>query len=328
MDPLSRRSFIGTTIGSAVALGLGKDVLARDPGGTPPPQGAASRTRSLRVAHLTDIHVQPERGAGEGLARCLEHVRSLKDAPDLIVTGGDLVMDSFGADDARTKLQWELFTKTWRDHCPLRVEHTLGNHDIWGWHKKHSKTTGSEPSWGKRRALDVLGMGERYHSYDVRGWHVVHLDSTHPDPNNPDGYIGKLDEAQLDWFARDLAAVPKGTHTLVVSHIPILSATVILGKPEKDNTYKVSGGEMHTDSEALRKIMEERGSVRACLSGHIHRLDRVDFRGISYYCNGAVSGSWWKGPQAEAFEGYAVMDLFSDGTVERQYVGYGWQARK
>ncbi len=327
---LSRRdalklSGLGILGAAALAAGLPPRALAQPPA---PVASAVPRKRALRIAHLTDIHVQPERGAGEGLAACLDHVQSFKDKPDLIVTGGDLVMDSFGATDARTALQWELFTKTWKDHCPIRTEHTLGNHDTWGWHKKPSKTTGSEKNWGKQRALDALGIPRRYHSYDLAGWHIVHLDSTHTDPNNPDGYIGMLDNEQLDWLKADLASVKRGTHTLIVSHIPIFSITVLADKPNKDNHYDVPGGEMHVDSPDLRELFEKNGMVRACISGHIHRLDQVKFRGIEYHCDGAVCGSWWKGPNHEAVEGYALLDLFDDGTIDNRYVTYGWKARE
>ncbi len=326
MDQLSRRSLMKF---GAAALGLGalgqSTVLADTPllG-----VGFKERKRSLRLAHMTDIHVQPERAAAEGLAQCLKHVNAQADKPELIVTGGDLIMDSFDADDARTKLQWEIFTKAFKDHNALRVEHTVGNHDTWGWNKKRSKTTGDEPLWGKKRVVETLSLRERFHSYDLKGWHIIHLDSVHTDPNNPNGYLGKIDEAQMDWLKKDLASVKQGTHTLVVSHIPILTATVILDKPEKDNNFKISGGEMHIDSPELRALFEKSGSVRACISGHIHRLDQLKFRGINYFCNGAVSGSWWKGPQAEAFEGYTLVDLFDNGDVECNYTSYGWKARE
>jgi 3',5'-cyclic-AMP phosphodiesterase len=48
----------------------------------------SSAKRVLRIAHLTDVHVQPEKRAGEGLAACLNHVQQLPDKPDLILTGG------------------------------------------------------------------------------------------------------------------------------------------------------------------------------------------------------------------------------------------------
>lgn len=325
MDTTTRRDAL--KLGS-VALGLGMFGLGTRVRADTPLVSASGRKRSFRLAHLTDIHVQPERGAGEGLAQCLDHIAALSDKPDFIATGGDMVMDSFGADDARTKLQWELFTKTLRDHNGLRVEHTLGNHDIWGWHKKPSKTTGEEKLWGKQRALETLGLAKTYHSHDHKGWHIVHLDSVQHDPNDANGYIGRIDEEQLDWLKADLAAVKPGTHTLVISHIPILTVTVMLGEPDKkDNNFRFSGGVMHTDSQALRELFEKSGTVRACISGHIHRLDRIEFRGIRYCCNGAVSGSWWKGPNAEAFEGYTLVDLFDNGDVECHYTGYDWKAR-
>jgi 3',5'-cyclic-AMP phosphodiesterase len=281
----------------------------------------------VRLAHLTDIHLQPELSAAEGLADCLRHVQSLQDKPDLIVTGGDLIMDGYDADEARTRLQWELFSKTMKDGCSLRVEHTLGNHDIWGWQKERSKTTGSEPLWGKQWACEVLGLEQRYRSYDIGAWHIVHLDSVFPHPTYQYGYLGKLDEEQLAWLKNDLAAVKPGSHTLIVSHIPILSITPFT--EEADNGYwiKTPGSNMHCDSLAVRTVLESAGNVKACISGHMHRLDQLEFRGIKYYCNGAVCGSWWKGPEHEAVEGYALLDLFDDGQVACSYVPYGWKAR-
>ena len=106
--------------------------------------------RRLRVAHLTDIHVEPELCAGEGLAACFQHVQQLADKPELIVTGGDHVMDSFDADDARTTLQWDLWNKVRKHECSIPVRSCIGNHDVWGWGKEKSKTTGQESNWGKR----------------------------------------------------------------------------------------------------------------------------------------------------------------------------------
>lgn len=77
---------------------------------------------------------------------------------------------------------------------------------------------------------------------------------------------------------------------MVVSHIPILTATALLGKREADGSLEISAGLMHTDSGALQKLFEKSGHVKTCIDGHIHRIDRVNFRGIQYRCNGAVIG--------------------------------------
>lgn len=46
----------------------------------------------LRIAHMTDVHIQPERGAEEGLLQALEHMQSQGQPPELLLTGGDAVM--------------------------------------------------------------------------------------------------------------------------------------------------------------------------------------------------------------------------------------------
>ncbi|MEX2092204.1 MAG: hypothetical protein WD971_05980, partial [Pirellulales bacterium] len=67
-------------------------------------------------------------------------------------------------------------------------------------------------------------------------------------------------------------------------------------------------------------------NVKLCISGHLHLLDRVDYNGVTYLCNGAVSGNWWGGRHKDCDEGYAVVDLYDDGTFEHEYVKYGWKA--
>ena len=123
----------------------------------------------LRIAHLTDIHVEPELRAGEGMAACFHHVQQLADKPDLILTGGDSVMDSFEADDARTTLQWNLWNSVLKNECWIPVRSCIGNHDVWGWIKSKSKTTGQEPNWGKKRAdRDAASRGALLHVFASR----------------------------------------------------------------------------------------------------------------------------------------------------------------
>jgi 3',5'-cyclic-AMP phosphodiesterase len=41
----------------------------------------------------------------------------------------------------------------------------------------------------------------------------------------------------------------------------------------------------------------------------------------------AVCDGWWKGDRDKECEpGYALLDLYDDGTVEREYVTFGWTA--
>ncbi len=284
------------------------------------------RRRVLRLAHLTDMHIQPELAAAEGVTACLQHLQSLADKPDLILSGGDTIMDSLATRMDRTKLQWELWTNTLKSNCSIRVESCLGNHDIWGWNKKSSGTTGEEPEWGKKWACDVFGIERSYRSFDHAGWHFVLLDSMMPHEETV--FTARIDDAQWDWLHNDLAATKPETPVLVLSHIPILSACVLAGWSKvKPGDITVSHQLMHTDVARLLDLFWKHQNVKLCLSGHLHLRERVNYNGVTYLCNGAVSGGWWKGDHQQTKAGYAIIDLFADGTFEDQYVPYGWQAK-
>lgn len=326
---LSRRELLKSAAAAAVAAGVlgdaerlwAENVPAASVTGAVP----SSRKRVLRLAHLTDIHVQPERHAKQGLAACLRHVQAQKDRPDLILSGGDTIMDGFEQTKERTQTQWTLLKQVLKEECRTPIEFCIGNHDIWGWHKERSKTTGDEPGYGKTWAMDEFGIAERFRSFDRAGWHFVVLDSVFPKGN---GYTARLDDAQFEWLAGDLAAVKKTTPVCVLSHIPIISASAyMLGSNEKSGNWSIPGSYVHIDARKIKDLFLKHPNVKVCLSGHLHLVDRVDYNGVSYLCNGAVSGNWWKGRHQECDEGYAMLNLFDDGTFEREYVAYGWQAK-
>ncbi|MFO0901238.1 MAG: metallophosphoesterase [Pirellulales bacterium] len=318
-SPTSRRDALKTAALAAAACAL--PALAR---GAEPAATRQPRKRALRLAHLTDVHVQPELAAGRGFAAALHAVQQLDDKPQLILGGGDAVMDSFGADEARTRLQWDLWKKVLAGECSLPSKHCLGNHDVWGWDKKESKCTGEEPLYGKRWALEALGLERPYYSFDQAGWHIVALDSTQSDGKG--GYVARLDEPQYDWLVRDLAAVPRTTPVLLLSHIPLLTVTSFMElKPNEAGDWVVPGGWMHQDFVRLAALFRQHPNVRLCLSGHMHQVDRVDFQGVTYLCSGAVCGDWWKGAYHDCPAGFAVIDLFDDGTHASEYVNYGWK---
>jgi Icc protein len=314
---ITRREAVKVIGAAALVSGLPLRALAQ--------ADVASRERCIRIAHLTDIHVQPERNADQGMIACLRHVQNQKDQPQLILTGGDSIMDSFESTDARTRLQWVIWQKNLKDDCSLPVKSAIGNHDIWGWNKKRSKTSGDEPNHGKKRAIEMLALDERFYSFDRAGWHFIVLDSTQPDGG--EGYRAFLDDAQFDWLQRDLQSTPAGTPVVILSHIPIISASAILwSKKDARGDFTISGSLVHQDGVKIKDLFSKHKNVKLCLSGHLHHQDRVDYNGVTYLCNGAVSGNWWKGRHKDCDEGYAVIDLFDDGSFEHQYLTYGWKA--
>jgi 3',5'-cyclic AMP phosphodiesterase CpdA len=306
-----RRRFLSAAALGAVALGRAP---AADPA-----------KRVLRVAHLTDTHIQPELRAGEGVSACLKHVNETT-KPDLILTGGDHVMDSFAQTRGRTQLQWDLWAKTLQQENGVPAKGCVGNHDIWGWHKEKSQATGSEPGYGKKWACDALGLDRPYYSFQKAGWKFIALDGVQPGAK-PGGYSAHLDEPQRDWLTRELRDTPATTPVLVWSHIPIVSVLPTLAlRQEPTGDLSLKAGSAHTDAGAVVALLAKHPNVKACLSGHLHLLDEVRLGGVGFHCNGAVSGNWWKGRHQGVPEGYAVVDLFADGRYTVEYVTYGWRA--
>ncbi len=280
----------------------------------------------LRVAHVTDIHVQPERRAAEGMAACLAHIQALDDPPGLILTGGDHVMDAAAQGRDRTRLQWDLWSRILAAENAIPVRSCIGNHDIWGWDHEKSHATGREPDYGKKWATEALGLESRFYSFDRAGWHFIALDGVQPaGPMRHGSHSAYLDEEQLDWLRRELATVSKPI--LIWSHVPLVSALPVTNprKPLTGNIL-IEEGHVHADSGLITNLLSRHPQVKACLSGHLHQVEHIELRGIHFHCNGAVCGAWWRGKNRGFPEGYALVDLFDDGSYECRYVPYGWVA--
>jgi len=287
------------------------------------------RNRSLRLAHLTDIHLQPERGAAAGLAALFTHAQALDDAPELFITGGDNIMDSWEADEQRTKLQWDLFNKTVKEHCHQPIKYCIGNHDIWGGDKKKSKTTGNEPLWGTKWFVEMFNLPNSYYSFDNSGWRFIVLNSVAPfERKGGASYIGQLDEEQFNWLSGKLETTASDMPICVVSHIPIVSITAIEFLKPENHKICVAGSHMHYDCPAIIRLFKKYPNVKLCLSGHTHRVDHISYCGTSYVCDGAVSGAWWGGDHDVCDEGYGIIDLYEDGTFDHQYMVYNWVVQK
>ncbi len=320
---LSRRRFLRRS--AVLGAGVGGLHWAFDAPGVSAAEPAGDKQRTLRFAHITDVHVQPERGAPAGMAAALAHLQGLDDPPEMVLTGGDAIMDALAADAARTDLQWKLWQQVLAADCSLPLEHCLGNHDVWGWDQTASHTSGQEAAWGKQRALDALGLERTYRSFDRGGWHWIVLDSIFPDPATV--YIARLDDDQFDWLAEDLARTPLETPVIVISHIPILSvAQIEFAELIAEDPRRARMG-AHVDARRIIELFKNHPNVRLCLSGHLHLLERIEYAGVTYLCSGAVSGYWWKGDHATTDEGYSLVDLYNDGTFAHHYVPYGWQVQ-
>jgi 3',5'-cyclic AMP phosphodiesterase CpdA len=278
-----------------------------------------SKQNKIRFAWLSDIHLKPGIVPETGMAKAFHHAQSLKPKIDFIINGGDSIMDALEADKQKTQTQWDLFHNILNKENSLPIYHCIGNHDVWGWFVKENKPE-ADKLYGKQWVLETLQM-QRYYSFTKNNWHFIVLDSTQLNPAG--GYIAYLDPVQMDWFKKELEQ-SKDKFICIVSHIPILSicAGLFFNKTEANGDLKIQRNLMHTDFLALKKIFQQYPNIRLCLSGHIHLQDEVDYLGIKYYCNGAVSGNWWSGPYQEFDPAYGLFELYHDGNFRRTMMKY------
>jgi 3',5'-cyclic-AMP phosphodiesterase len=270
---------------------------------------------ALRIAHLTDIHLKNDFDAPRHLRDCLHHVQQQTPKVDFILNGGDIVFDMNKETLSILRQQWQLLHSVMSAECSLPVHYVLGNHDIW-WQEENK----TQALYGKQFSLEQLQLPKPYYSFRKNGWKFICLDSVHLDIDST-WYIGKLGAEQFAWLENELKNTTPDTPVCVLSHIPILTATLMI-EDNIVNKWEMLGGDMHTDTAAIIRLFYQHPNVKLCLSGHIHLRDKVVYNNVTYLCNGAVSGGWWKGNNRETAPGYGLIDLYADGTFEEKYVNY------
>jgi len=139
----------------------------------------------------------------------------------------------------------------------------------------------------------------------------------------------------MAWLRRDLAAAGDKP-TIIVGHFPPISAVEFVNGRARyqDGHWTLGAVRMSRNPEALIEAIHSSvgganggPNVRAFLSGHIHRLDRIEVGGLTMICAGSVSGAQWRGPDSETREGFGVVDCHPDGSFEYHYHEHGWNAR-
>lgn len=273
------------------------------------------KKKVMRIAHLSDIHLKDKFNAPARFAKCLQHVQQQHPRPDLILNGGDIVFDMNKEQLSTINEQWKLVHHLMQQECSIPVQYCLGNHDIW-WNENNK----GQAIYGKQYSMEQLKMSSPYHSFLKNGWKFIILDSVHLDIDGT-WYIGKLGEQQFAWLENELKNTPSNVPVLVMSHIPILTATLMI-EDDIVNKWQMLGGDMHTDTSKIIKLFYQHPNVKLCLSGHIHLRDKVLYNGVTYICNGAVSGAWWEGNRRETAPGYGLIDLYSDGSFDEHYINY------
>jgi Icc protein len=306
---MNRRKFLQQGSLSAAVLSVAPASFATE-----------KKPASFRAAFLSDVHVKPTEAAEKGMRKAYKHVNALKPSVDFIINGGDAIMDALNASKEKVQLQWDVWNTVLKDENRLPIHHCIGNHDAWGW-QMTDPAVKSDPLYDKKWVMQQHNMPERYYSFVHKNWKFIVLDS--PQENNG-GYIARLDEPQFVWLENELKQTDASQHICIVSHIPIVSfcAAVFYDKNEANGDWRISRALLHVDSRRITDLFKSYKNIRCCLSGHIHLQDKVEYRDIPYFCNGAVSGDWWNGPFKGFEPAYAVFEFKADGSVNREMINY------
>lgn len=280
--------------------------------------------KSLRLAHITDVHIFEKHDAEKWFKTCLEHIQNQDIKPEMIINTGDSIMDSLKQTKDAAQKYWDLWNKIIDESCKLPIKHALGNHDIWGWELPMDSDFRKDAESGIPFGVKNLGMGKPYYSFELGKWHIVMLNSTFP-VNKP-GYTARLDDQQFHWLEEDLSKTPSDKPVMVFSHIPIMTATVMPnGRRDEEGNLILGNASLHSDLGRIVKLFKKHPNVKGCHSGHTHMWDEIILNNVRYCNNGAVSGAWWKGSREDVPPGYTLLDLHDDGTFDRNYVDYGWK---
>jgi 3',5'-cyclic AMP phosphodiesterase CpdA len=314
----TRRSFLkSAALGGAVSSLLPAFVNAKDVDSVKNSLGK----RSLRIAHITDVHILDKANAQTYFARVLKEINGMDDKPDFIINTGDTVMDENKQTRETVQARWDVWERITKAENKLTIKSCLGNHDVWyGPDEKLDAEYKTDRRYGKQWAIDMLIMPGRYYSFDQKGWHFISLDSI----NGETGY--QLDQEQLSWLANDLQQIDRTTPVLVFSHVPILSIGALLYQTKRKAIAEVTfpSGDMHNDHQTIKDLFFKFKNVKVCLSGHVHYVDAIDYLGVKYLCSGALSGNWWSEPLAldEFPPVYSIIDLYEDGGIVHQLSYY------
>ena len=276
-----------------------------------PAAAPASAAEDFSFIFLTDAHIEPELDATHGTDLAMTRARTIK--ADFAIQGGDHVFDALGVSKQRATQLFDLYGKTEQD-LGLKVHHTLGNHDVFGVYPA-SGVGPADPDYGKKMFAERFGP--TYYSFDHKGVHFIVLDSIGITADRH--YEGRMDQDQLDWLAKDLAAQPAGAPILVTTHIPLVTAVPSYTDPSPQFPIQ-----LFRSGPAAIKLFEGH-NVIAVLQGHTHVNERVDWHGIPYITSGAVCGNWWKGTRLGTPEGFTVVTI-ARGKVTTRYEATGFKA--
>src|SRR5271168_1499587 len=248
---MSRRQLIRHTAWFGAAVGLavvGGEVVSHVADATAAQKAVGRPT--LRFAQVSDSHIgftgAPNPNVADTFGHAIDRINNLGYTPDFVIHTGDLTHLSSPDQFDQVK---QMMTKLQTPH----VFTVPGEHD-------------SVDDAGQRYR-SVFGAGTRgdgWYSFDIAGVHVIALVNTLNLKK-----LGHLGVDQLEFVAKDVAALPSDTPIIVISHIPLFAMYPDWG--------------WGTDDAAQALSYLRRFSSVTCLNGHVHQLFSKTEGNVTFY---------------------------------------------
>ncbi|MCS7252888.1 MAG: metallophosphoesterase N-terminal domain-containing protein [Armatimonadota bacterium] len=244
--------------------------------------------------HITDVHIASPATA-MSLHRLLTEIDGAQVKPSFIVITGDLVAAGDAVPESTARHLFELY-KGACEGIILPVYHVVGNHDLVSVNFKGNGTVDTfSEAYGK--GMFEMLLSPRYYGFEHAGIHFLSLD-LHPIHDGRQA-IG-LDVGQIEWLRQYARCLKGGTKLIMFAHVPITripaeQAILLLG-------------------------MFSHCKLLSIHSGDEHRVFSIDFGSWRQFISGALSGSWWTGPNPDGYpQGYSIVCV-EDAKVDVRYV--------
>jgi 3',5'-cyclic-AMP phosphodiesterase len=263
---------------------------------------------------MTDIHVQSEEHAAEGLLKAIGCIN--KERPDFVITGGDLIMDALRVHYSRADSLYTLYTTTMKN-MKAPVYNTMGNHENFAVYREAGDDTLS-PLAGP--VMFEKRIGPEYQTFMHKGWKFFLLNSVRIYGRI---YAGGIDSVQMEWIRKELAKTDTATPIIVVTHIPL--RTVYMQVTEGATTANSYVDVVVNANQVLDLFSHH--NLKLVLQGHQHYYEEIYVGKTWFVTGGSIAGSWWDGPYMGVPEGYLVVKT-GKKEVTWEYRPYGWEAVK
>lgn len=232
----------------------------------------------------TDAHV----GRADLVKKFAQQINRYSAACAFVVNTGDLVggVDVVAPDKAL--FQYERYREA-ASAFTVPVFNIPGNHEHVAINVADADKT--DPRYGKGLYRQVFGP--TYYSWDWAGVHCLALDGTRVP------YKESLGGDQLAWLAEDLKALPAEKPIVMFCHQALFSIA---------------------DSKELAAVLKGR-MVLGAFCGHLHKTFTAEQPDYPVYMSGAMSGSWWSGPNIDGTpQGFRLVHV-KGGVLKTVYAG-------